>query len=104
MASPSRPFALVTGASSGIGYHLARICAEQGHDLRIAADRPAIRQAADDFRQLGVEVDAVITGTVYLLHKVGRENKLQVAAAHVTPDTVLAEAHRKQAEPGSANH
>ena len=262
MASPTRSFALVTGASSGIGYHLARICAEQGHDLLIAADRPAIRQAADDFRKLGVEVDAVevdlatldgvdqlhaaargrpidyllanaghglgkgfldqdfdearhvidtnITGTVYLLHKVGREmrsrgngrvlitgstagflpgsfqavyngtkafidsfsfalrnelkdsgvtvsclmpgatdtdffaradmldtrigsgskddpaevaklgfeammkgegdvvaglkNKLQVAAAHVTPDTVLAEAHRRQAEPGTAKH
>jgi len=262
MASPTRSFALVTGASSGIGYHLARICAEQGHDLLIAADRPAIRQAADDFRKLGVEVDAVevdlatldgvdrlhaaahgrpidcllanaghglgkgfldqdfddvrhvidtnITGTVYLLQKVGREmrsrgkgrilitgsiagflpgsfqavyngtkafidsfsfalrnelkdsgvtvsclmpgatdtdffaradmldtrigsgskddpaevaklgfeammkgegdvvaglkNKLQVAAAHVTPDTVLAEAHRRQAEPGTAKH
>ena len=34
----------------------------------------------------------------------GLKNKLQVAAAHVTPDTVLAEAHRRQAEPGTAKH
>ena len=34
----------------------------------------------------------------------GLENKLQVAAAHLTPDTVLAEQHRKLAEPGSARN
>ena len=33
----------------------------------------------------------------------GWKNKLQVAAANVTPNTVLAEQHRKMAEPGSAN-
>ena len=32
----------------------------------------------------------------------GWRNKLQVAAANVTPASVLAEMHRKQAEPGSA--
>ena len=36
----SRPLAVVTGASSGIGYELARLCAENGFDLVIAADRP----------------------------------------------------------------
>jgi len=58
MAS-SRPFAVVTGASSGIGYHLARLCAEHGHDLLIAADQPKVGAAADVFRGLGVEVDAL---------------------------------------------
>jgi len=33
----------------------------------------------------------------------GWKNKLQVAAANVTPASVLAEMHRKQAEPGSAD-
>ena len=33
----------------------------------------------------------------------GWKNKLQVAAAHVTPAGLLAEQHRKMAEPGSGN-
>ena len=33
----------------------------------------------------------------------GLKNKLQVAGAGVVPQSVLAEAHRKIAEPGSAN-
>jgi uncharacterized protein len=59
MASADRPFAIVTGASSGIGYHLARECAEHGFDLLVAADRPEIEQAANDLRGLGVAVDAL---------------------------------------------
>jgi len=54
-----RPLAVVTGASSGIGRELARICAEQGFDLVIAADEPEIQQAATTLRGLGVSVDAV---------------------------------------------
>jgi short-subunit dehydrogenase len=59
MASSSRLFAIVTGASSGIGYHLARECAENGFDLLIAADRPEIETAAEELRALGVEVEAL---------------------------------------------
>ena len=33
----------------------------------------------------------------------GWKNKLQVALANVTPATVLAQMHRKQAEPGSGD-
>src|SRR3954470_11097555 len=56
-----RPLAIVTGASSGIGYHLAKECAENGFDLLVAADDPAIQKAADDFRALGASVDVVET-------------------------------------------
>jgi uncharacterized protein len=59
MASSTRPLAIVTGASSGIGYELARCCAEQGFDLLIAADEPAINEAAQDFRTLGAVVETV---------------------------------------------
>ena len=59
MNDSSRPLALVTGASSGIGYHLAWLCAEAGHDLLVAADRDEIDRAAEDFRRFGGRVDAV---------------------------------------------
>src|SRR4029079_9787378 len=49
----NRKFALVTGASSGIGYELALICAKEGYDLAIAADSPDIYMAATTFQNLG---------------------------------------------------
>jgi short-subunit dehydrogenase len=121
----SRPLAIVTGASTGIGYELARCCATHGFDLVVAADEPLIQTAARDFESLGAQVTAVeadlatcegvdelyrtlagrpvdallanagrglgkafldqhfddirhvidtnVTGTVYLIHKVGRD-------------------------------
>jgi uncharacterized protein len=33
----NKPFAMVTGASSGIGLELAAICAQEGVDLLVAA-------------------------------------------------------------------
>ena len=57
--SEARPLALVTGASTGIGYELAKCCAEHGFDLLVAADEPEIHGAAEAFRALGVEVAAV---------------------------------------------
>lgn len=59
MPQDPRPLAIVTGASTGIGHELARCCAEAGFDLLVAADEPAIRDAAQAFRQLGVNVEAV---------------------------------------------
>ena len=52
-------FAVITGASSGIGYELAAICAREGFDLLIAADRPEIHEAAQSFRAVGRRVDAL---------------------------------------------
>lgn len=120
----SRPLAVVTGASSGIGLELARLCAEQGHDLIVAADRPlheigrigaragvvveslhvdlATRAGVDtvvsatrnrpvavlianaghglgkafldqDFLEIRHVIDTNVSGTVYLVHRIGRE-------------------------------
>ena len=57
----SKPFAIVTGASSGIGFELAAICAQEGFDLLVAADRPEIHQAAEHFRSLGAPTSVVET-------------------------------------------
>ena len=54
-----RPLAVVTGASTGIGYELARKCGENGFDLLIVADEPAIVEAAQGLRQTGAEVEAL---------------------------------------------
>ncbi|MDZ5649815.1 SDR family NAD(P)-dependent oxidoreductase [Nitrospirillum sp. BR 11828] len=128
--APVRLLAVVTGASTGIGYELAKLCAQNGLDLVVAADEPEIHIAAETFRTMGVHVDAVevdlatvegvdtlyttiqatgrpvdilfanagrglgkgfldqdfakarrvidtnVTGTVYLIHKVGRDMRL----------------------------
>ncbi|MDF3064484.1 MAG: oxidoreductase [Polyangiaceae bacterium] len=125
MATASRPLAVVTGASTGIGFELAKQCVENGFDLVICADEPSIQQAArlletdgarveaveadlasvegvdrlyqaiggrqvdallanagrglgrafldQDFNDILRVVDTNVTGTLYLVHKVGRD-------------------------------
>ena len=55
----SKPLALVTGASSGIGLELALICAREGFDLVIAADTAELDAAADRFRALDAATTAI---------------------------------------------
>ncbi len=51
-------FAIVTGASSGIGLEIARLAAQEGYDLLVAADTPLI-DAAAQLKGLGVHVENV---------------------------------------------
>jgi short-subunit dehydrogenase len=51
--------AMITGASTGIGYELARRCAVEGFDLIVAADEPRIVEAAEQFRELGAQVTPI---------------------------------------------
>jgi len=59
VASTGKPFAVVTGASSGIGYELARQFAEHGYDLLIAAEDQGIESAGRELEQLGAHVEAI---------------------------------------------
>ena len=129
--SASRQFAIVTGASTGIGLELAKCCAREGFDLLIAADEAGNRQSrgrdqetrrecyavqADlstiegvdrlyaaangrpvdallanagrglgrafldqDFKRVRLVIDTNVTGTVYLIHKVGNEMRTRNA-------------------------
>ena len=142
-SNATRPLAIVTGASSGIGYHLACQAAEHGYDLLLAADQ--LQRAGKDMRARGrgrILVTGSIAGfmpgsfqAVYSGSKAfvdlftaalrnqmkdtgvtltclmpgvtdvvaGLKNKLQVAMAKVMPSQLLAEQHRKMAEPGTAD-
>ena len=50
---------MVTGASSGIGFELARLFADDGYNLIVAADEDAIHACADKLAATGVDVMAV---------------------------------------------
>jgi short-subunit dehydrogenase len=54
----ARPLALVTGASSGIGYSLAKEFARGGFDLLVTAEGDDIRRAAIELEKLGADVEA----------------------------------------------
>jgi short-subunit dehydrogenase len=83
-----KPFAIVTGASSGIGFDLASICAREGYDLLVAADSPEIHAAAETFRGLGADTVALEMDLATL---VGVDQL--VAATHGRPvDALLANA------------
>jgi uncharacterized protein len=84
----SNAFAIVTGASSGIGLELGVICAQDGFDLLVAADRPEIQAAADRFRGLGADVTVVETD----LATADGVDRLGAAAASRPVDALLANA------------
>lgn len=56
---PSQGFAVITGASSGIGLELARRAAVAGFDLVLASDELRIHYVAVELRKTGSIVDAM---------------------------------------------
>lgn len=90
MGTQVRNFAVVTGASTGIGLELARCCAKDGYDLLIAADEAQIHQAAQELQGLGARVEAV---EVDLATQEGVD-KLYQAIAGRPVDALLANAGR----------
>ena len=51
--------AIITGASTGIGFELASLAAKDGYDIVVVANEPLINAAAADFQQFGTQVTAV---------------------------------------------
>ncbi len=59
MVTATKPLAVVTGASDGIGYELARQFAEHGYDLVVCAEDPGIAEAGQAFEAAGAQVERV---------------------------------------------
>lgn len=84
-----RQFAIVTGASTGIGYELARICAREGLDLLIAADEPEVQNAAEALRNEAgagsveaLQVNLATEEGVDRLHAAARERPIDILMAN----------------------
>jgi short-subunit dehydrogenase len=90
MGQAARKLAVVTGASSGIGFELAKVCAKNGFDLVIAADEPEITAAADVLRREGGRVDAIEAN----LATIEGNDKLYAALKGQRVDALLANAGR----------
>lgn len=86
----SKGLAVVTGASSGIGKELAKLCAEDGYDVVIAADEPTVHKVARNLKASGVRVDAVEAD----LATVEGVDRLLEATSGRTVDLLLANAGR----------
>ena len=78
MRNEMHSMAVVTGASTCIGFELAKQCDENGLDLLIATGEG---------------------GVIY-----GMKNKAQVAVSRVPPSEWMADKHRDVAAPGTADH
>lgn len=80
-SSLTRPLAVVTGASSGIGYELAKQFAQNGFDLVVTSTDSSINQAAQTFNQLGANVEmvqadlAIYEGVETLYSKIKETNR-----------------------------
>lgn len=97
MADHDCPLALVTGASTGIGYELAKCCAENGFDLIIVADEPETHKAAEALRDLtGVEADLATMEGVDKLYETARRSGRAVDALLATAGRGLGRAFIEQ--------
>jgi len=82
----SRKLAIVTGASSGVGLEIAKLAAQDGYDLIVAADTPFV-EAGPALREFGVDVEelevdlATKQGVSQLLDRIG-ERRVDVLVAN----------------------
>jgi short-subunit dehydrogenase len=83
----AKKLAVITGASTGIGYEIAKLAAGEGYDLIVVADEPQINAVVGDFGTDGISVQAVqvdlstIEGNDQLLAAIG-ERPVDVLVAN----------------------
>lgn len=58
-SASTRPLAVVTGASNGVGYELAKQFAQNGFDLVVTSTGSSINEAAQAFQTFGAQVETV---------------------------------------------
>ena len=86
MNTQQRPFAVVTGASSGIGFELAKVFAEEGFDLLITAEDLEIETAQRELSQIAASVEST---RVDLAQEDGVERLYERIEATARPVDVL---------------
>jgi short-subunit dehydrogenase len=86
----SEKFAIVTGASTGIGFELAKRCVDEGYDVLMAADEPQVLDAAATLRASGKTVEGIQVD----LSTTDGVDKLYAAAQGRAVDALLANAGR----------
>ena len=59
MKENSGKFAVITGASSGIGYELARVFGKNGYDLLVTSEDEGLQRAVTELQDLGVNIESV---------------------------------------------
>ncbi len=111
MATNSK-YALITGATNGIGYELAKLFAQDHYNLIIVARHPdeLSNRAAEFQQQYGVEVvtiakdlskregyEALKAGKLEIIS--GLKNKAMVAASKLMPGNIVAENMHQQSKP-----
>ena len=102
----SKPFAIVTGASSGIGFELAAICAQEGASETDFFERADMLDTKVGQSEKDDPADVARVGFDTMMRSDGDvvsgwQNRVRSAIANVTPAGVLAEHHARTARPGS---
>lgn len=100
----NRQFAVITGASSGIAFELAKQCLAHAMDVLICAEDAALSQRAAELHAIGKgSVEAMAKSKDSVLGG-GFTSRMEGFMNELLPETVKAKQAGKTTKPGSAKH